>query len=432
MHVAFGLVAPDAGEIRIDGQPVRIGSPRDARRLGIGMVHQHFTSVPALTVRENLELAGRRAGGPAGWDFPANLDPGTLVEDLTVGQKQRLEVAKALSTGARILLLDEPTAVLVPSEIEELLKTVREFVATGGAAVLITHKLEEVFAAADDVTVLRKGLVTLAGPLRDETRDSLARAMIGEALSQGTMPRPAPRAPRLPPVVTFREATIAPRDPRSPGLRSANLHIHPGEIVGVAAVEGNGQRELMLAVAGVVGTLRGEVTVTAPVAFIPEDRTTEGLIPPMSLVENVVLGRGRDPKWSRGPWLDWKAAERATAEIMQRFDVRAAGPRAVASTLSGGNQQKLVLGRELSTHPTVLVVENPTRGLDLRASADMHRQIRAAAAGGVAVLLYSNDLDEVLQLSQRVVVVNRGELIKLAPPFERSRVGQAMLGVASA
>jgi simple sugar transport system ATP-binding protein len=152
----------------------------------------------------------------------------------------------------------------------------------------------------------------------------------------------------------------------------------------------------------------------------------------MSLVENVVLGRGRDPKWSRGPWLDWKAAERATAEIMQRFDVRAAGPRAVASTLSGGNQQKLVLGRELSTHPTVLVVENPTRGLDLRASADMHRQIRAAAAGGVAVLLYSNDLDEVLQLSQRVVVVNRGELIKLAPPFERSRVGQAMLGVASA
>lgn len=436
MHVAFGLVAPDVGEILIDGQPVRIGSPRDARRLGVGMVHQHFTSVPALTVQENLALAAGRSVGPsvgrATSSFLSGLDPDARVEDLSVGVKQRLEVAKALATGARILLLDEPTAVLVPSEIEALLKAVRDFAASGGAAVLITHKLDEVFATADEVTVLRKGLVTLSGPLSGETRESLAQAMIGETLASAPPSYPAPRAPRLAPVVTIHDATIAPRDPRSPGLRNAGLLIYPGEIVGVAAVEGNGQRELMLAVAGVLGTRPGEVTVTPPVAFIPEDRTTEGLIPPMSLVENVVLGRGEDPAWSRGPWLDWKSAERVTGEIMQRFDVRAAGPRAVTATLSGGNQQKLVLGRELSTHPSVLVVENPTRGLDLRASAEMHRQIRAAAAAGVAVLVYSNDLDEVLQLAHRVVVVRRGELTELAPPFERSRVGQAMLGVAPA
>jgi simple sugar transport system ATP-binding protein len=293
MHIAFGMIAADEGAIRVDGQPVRIESPRDARRLGIGMVHQHFTSVPALTVRENLELAGGREGGKTG-SFLAGLDAATLVEDLSVGQKQRLEVAKALATGARILLLDEPTAVLVPSEIEELLKAVKEFAAAGGAAVLITHKLDEVFAAADDVTVLRKGLVTLNGPLKGESRESLATAMIGEAVAPLTPGYSAPRAPRLAPVVTVRDATIPPRDPRSPGLRSANLVIHAGEIVGVAAVEGNGQRELLLAVAGILRSSQGLVSVDQPTALIPEDRTTEGLIPAMAVVENVVLGRAKD------------------------------------------------------------------------------------------------------------------------------------------
>jgi simple sugar transport system ATP-binding protein len=430
MQVAFGLVAPDAGVVQVEGRPVRIESPRDARRLGIGMVHQHFTSVPALTVRENLELAGGQAGGQAG-GFLAGLELEARVEDLSVGQKQRLEVAKALSTGSRILLLDEPTAVLVPSEIETLLGAVRDFAAAGGAAVLITHKLDEVLAAADDVTVLRKGVVTLTGPLEKESRDTLAQAMIGESQVQAAESRPAPRASR-PPVVTLLDVTIAPRNARSPGLLNASLVVHPGEIVGIAAVEGNGQRELMLAVAGVLRAKTGAVEVTGPVALVPEDRTIEGLVPAMSVVENVVLGRGTDPAWSRGPWIDWKSAERVTSNILSRFDVRAPGPRATTATLSGGNQQKLVLGRGLSTRPRVLVVENPTRGLDLRATADMQRHLRAAAEEGVAVLVHSSDLDEVLQLAHRLLVVCRGELMELAPPFERGRVGQAMLGVAAA
>jgi ABC-type uncharacterized transport system ATPase subunit len=434
MHVAFGLVAADAGEIVVEGRSVRIESPRDARRLGIGMVHQHFTSVPALTVGENLALAGGRDGGRSGdaLSFLSGLDLDIRVEDLSVGLKQRLEVAKALSTGARILLLDEPTAVLVPSEIEALLKAVREFAASGGAAVLITHKLDEVFAVADDVTVLRKGVVTLTGPLQHETRGSLAEAMIGETIDPVASGQPAPRAPRPAPVVTLVSATIPPRDIRSPGLRDATFAIAPGEIVGVAAVEGNGQRELMLGIAGILSTSSGILKVTGPVALVPEDRSTEGLIPSLSVVENVVLGRGEDAAWSRGPWLDWSGAERVTTDIMSQFDVRAPGPRAIAATLSGGNQQKLILGRGLSTRPRVLVVENPTRGLDLRATADMHRHLRTAAAEGVAVLVYSSDLDEVLQLAHRVVVVSRGKLVELAPPFERSRVGQAMLGVATA
>ena len=442
MHVAFGLVAPDAGQILLEGRPVRIDSPRDSRRLGIGMVHQHFTSVPALSVRENIELAGgpldfargRLAGGTSGHtqSFLSGLELDSRVEDLSVGQKQRLEVAKALSTGARILLLDEPTAVLVPSEIEALLQAVKHFVASGGAAVLITHKLDEAFAVADDVTVLRKGAVTLTGPLRLETRDSLAKAMIGETINPVISGQPAPRDPRPAPVVTLGNATIPPRDVRSPGIRDANLTIGPGEIVGVAAIEGNGQRELMLAIAGVMVAKSGTLEVTGPVALVPEDRSIEGLIPSLSVVENVVLGRGEDPEWSRGPWLDWNTAGRVTTEIMSQFDVRAPGPRAITATLSGGNQQKLVLGRGLSTRPRVLVVENPTRGLDLRATADMHQHLRAAAAEGVAVLVYSGDLDEVLGLAHRVVVVSRGSLVELAPPFERTRVGQAMLGVATA
>lgn len=436
MHVVFGLVAADSGAIRVRGQSALIASPRDALRLGIGMVHQHFTSVPALTVGENLALSGRTDGQTDRRTVErlmAGLDLSARVESLSVGLKQRLEVVKALSANARILLLDEPTAVLVPSEVEDLLTAAREFANAGGAVVLITHKLDEVFAGADEVTVLRAGRVTLSGPLAAESRESLARAMIGES----TAP-PRSRESRVaglesdPPVVQMREVTVPPWDARSPGLRAATLLVRPGEIVGVVAVEGNGQRELMLSVAGVLAPSAGTLEVAQPVALVPEDRTTEGLIPAMSLAENVLLGRPDDPAWTNGPWIDWGAAERATAELLERFDVRATGPRAPAALLSGGNQQKLVLARGLSRRPRVLVVENPTRGLDLRATVLMHERLREVAAAGVAVLMYSSDLDEVLQLATRLVVVCRGALVEFTPPFERGRVGQAMLGVTSA
>jgi simple sugar transport system ATP-binding protein len=395
------------------------------------MVHQHFTSVPALTVGENIALSTGRSVGPSdrrSSAFLAGLDLAVRVEDLSVGLKQRLEVAKALATGARILLLDEPSAVLVPSEIEELLRAMREFAAAGGAVVLITHKLDEVFAAADEVTVLRRGRAVLTGPMTSQTREGLAQSMIGGSLAVLGM-TPAP-ALGMTPVVQLRDATIPLWHVRSPGVRHATLTVNAGEILGVAAVEGNGQRELMLGVAGILMASGGTVDVASPVALVPEDRTTEGLIPAMTLAENVVLGRGPDTAWTRGVWLDWNAANRATAELLARFDVRAAGPRSSASMLSGGNQQKLILGRGLSTRPRVLVVENPTRGLDLRATSAMHHEIRAAAAEGVAVLMYSSDLDEVLLLAHRVVVICRGALTELEPPFQRGLVGQAMLGVA--
>jgi len=437
MQIAFGLVSPDAGTIRVGGQVVRIASPRDARRYGIGMVHQHFTSVGALTVAENLELARGPTDGPTDRRtvdrLLAGLDRSARVESLSVGLKQRLEIAKALSVGASILLLDEPTAVLVPSEIDELLNTVREFAASGGGVVFITHKLDEVFAGADEVTVLRAGRVTLTGPLMGQTRESLARAMIGEGMPGNALSRLATGDSRPdsrhPPAVILKDLTVPPMDARSPGLLRATLSVLPGEIVGVAAVEGNGQRELMLSVAGVLAPSSGTIDVARPVALVPEDRTTEGLIPLMSLVENVVLGRGADPAWTRGPWIDWPAAARATGELLARYDVRAAGPHQAAALLSGGNQQKLVLARGLATRPRVLVVENPTRGLDLRATALMYSSLRDAAAEGVAVLVHSSDLDEVLQLATRLVVLRGGALTEFAPPFERGRVGQAMLGV---
>ena len=277
--------------------------------------------------------------------------------------------------------------------------------------------------------MLRDGVVTRTGALAGETRESLARAMIGESMPGGTVTRLATRDSRLPPVIDLSDVSVPPRDVRSPGIRNATLRIHAGEIVGVAAVEGNGQREFMLAVAGVLRPEGGTLNIAQPVALVPEDRTTEGLIPTMSIAENVVLGRGADAAWTRGPWLDWNAAERATAELLAGYDVRAPGPRSPAAILSGGNQQKLILGRGLSTRPRVLVVENPTRGLDFRAMSVMHERLRAAAADGVAVLVYSSDLDEVLHLAHRVVVISGGVLRELEPPLDRNRVGQAMLGV---
>lgn len=430
MHIAYGLIAADSGQILVDGVPVAVRSPRDARDLGVGMVHQHFTSIPALTVEENVRLAGGRFEAEAGrgtlgglW---RGLDPEALVESLPVSQKQRLEIVKALAAGARILLLDEPTAVLAPAEVDELLEATRLFAAQGGAVVLITHKLEEVLAVADDVTVLRHGAVTLQGAASDETAASLARAMIGG--SPAARP-PGPARPRPGAIVaSLTDARVAPLEGRGPGLDRATLTVRAGEIVGVASVEGNGHRELMLALAGLLPLAGGRREVAEPVSLVPEDRTTEGLIPGFTLTENMVLGLGAE-RWRSGRWLDWKAARQRTAALLPAFDVRAPGPDALAGVLSGGNQQKLVLARALEARPGVLVAENPTRGLDIQAAAAVHSRLREAAAGGVGVVVYSSDLDEVLELAGRVVVVSRGRLIAMPEGAGRDQVGSAMLGV---
>jgi simple sugar transport system ATP-binding protein len=444
MRIAAGLEQPDGGTIQLDGQNREIRSPVAARGLGIGMVHQHFTSVPALTVAENIALS-------AGWPVTPGrlrrrveelmervhlpLDPDRPAGLLSVAMKQRLEILKALAGGARILLLDEPTAVLAPTEVEEVLRVAADLRAAGASVVLITHKLTEALAIADRVTVLRRGVVTLTGSAAGRTADELAHAMVGD-LAADLLPQesPAPREERpvnSPPLVRAEMLDVARRGRGGVrwgvAVRQASLVIRAGEIVGIAAVEGNGQRELLLSVAGLLPPLRGRLEVTGPVAFVPEDRTTEGLIGSFTLAENMVLGLGEAAPWIRRGWIDWRAARRRTAGVIERFGVRASGPDAPAATLSGGNQQKLVLGRALAMAPRVLVAENPTRGLELHAAAEMHRRLREAAEAGAAVLVHASDLDEVLDLSTRVLVMSAGVLFEPRPGAGRSEIGSLML-----
>jgi simple sugar transport system ATP-binding protein len=438
MHVAFGLVRPDAGEVSVDGVPRAIASPRVARRFGIGMVHQHFTSVPALTVAENVALAAGWPVAPAplrarvqglGERYGLPLDPDARAAGLSVALKQRLEIVKALASEARILLLDEPTAVLAPSEADELLRVVRAFTQAGGSAVLITHKLDEALAAADRVTVLRQGSVVFTGAVAGQTPGSLARAMIGTSDSPNAESAGAPAdAPRDSPVLVRLHELEVPRESGyGIAVRRATLAIGGGQIVGVAAVEGNGQRELLRAVAGRLQPLRGRREVAGPVAFIPEDRTTEGLIPSLSLTENIVLGSRHDDPWVRRGRVDWKVARGRTAALLQEYGVTAPGPDVPAGSLSGGNQQKVVLGRELSRQPRVVVAENPTRGLDLRATEAIHARLRAAAAAGAAVLVYSSDLDEVLTLADRLLVAARGSITDVPAGATRAEIGELMV-----
>ena len=436
MHVAYGLIRPDAGTIAVRGRPAFPRSPRDARRLGIGMVHQHFTSVPALSVAENIALA-------AGWPVRPKalqsrvlalmdrvglaLKPETRAGALTVVAKQRLEILKALATDATILLLDEPTAVLPPSEADELLRIVREFARGGGSAVLITHKLEEALRAADTVTALRAGRVTLTGSAATQTRHSLTRAMIGDGeVAQSSRPRAPTGDPHT--LVRCEMLDLSREDGRGLALRGASLAVAAGEVVGVAAVEGNGQRELLRAIAGLARPLRGRLEVVGPVAFIPEDRSTEGLIAELGLTENVVLGLGRAAAWVRGPRLDWTAARDRTAALIDQFGIRAPGPETPAGALSGGNQQKIVVARALELLPRVIVAENPTRGLDIQAAGEVWRRLGAAAADGGAVIVYSSDLDEILERADRTIVVAGGTVTPAPGDAGKAEVGAMMLG----
>jgi simple sugar transport system ATP-binding protein len=414
MHVAYGMIPPDEGVVEVSERATAFGSPRDARKHGIGMVHQHFTTIEALTVEENIRLAL----GP-GVKMPAmrlleGVDSAIRVHDLGVAQRQRLEIAKALATGGRVLLLDEPTAVLAPSEIEELLGIVRGFARDGGAVAFITHKLPEALAGADRVTVLRQGTVTFTGPIAGQSAEALAGYMLG---TSGELARAAAAAPQA----------VAPPRPGGTVVASfGGVPVLAGDLIGLAAVEGNGQRELLRELAG----LSSAAVSGVHTAFIPEDRTTEGIIPELTVTENVVLGLPRDPRWIRGLRLDWVAARARTAEMLAEFSIRAPSPDAPVATLSGGNQQKVVLARALERGPRLLIAENPTRGLDIRATREVHGRLRAAAERGVAVVVYSTDLDEVLSLAQRVLVVHRGVVREAPVGADRQAVGAMMLGLA--
>jgi simple sugar transport system ATP-binding protein len=450
MHVAFGMVAPDGGAMRVAGSPVTIHAPSDAIAAGIGMVHQHFTLVPAMTVAENIALGGsgrlrRDAIVTAVRDIAAatgfTLDPDALVATLSVGAQQRVEIAKALARRARVLILDEPTAVLAPAEGEELLRWARRFADAGNAVVLITHKLNEALAVADRVTVLRQGHVVLSGTAADASPNTLAAAMLGEeSPSAGATPPRRTRAAGNPGTGIADDATVilaarhvTVHDERGRArLRDASLTVHAGEIVGIAAVEGAGQWELLRAIAGRIPVHAGRVEHPAQVGFVPEDRHRDAVLLDRSLTDNAAL-RGAGSRRAR---ISWRMLRHRTRTLMKEFDVRAPSTEAVMRTLSGGNQQKFVLAREMTSllledtssppDAPALVIENPTRGLDVRATEEVHARLHAARDRGAAVLLYSSDLDEVLALADRVVVLHAGSVHEAAA--DRDVIGRAMLG----
>ncbi len=449
MRVAFGLVRPDAGVLRVGGTPRHFDSPRDAIAAGLGMVHQHFTIVPAMTVAENVALGGRGGYDPAraaarvralGDATGLRLEPGVLAGSLGVAAQQRLEVLKALArggedgAGTRLLILDEPAAVLAPAESEELLGWLRGWVDAGGTAVLVTHKLRDALRHADAVTVLRRGCTVLAAatrggppagaPALDEA--GLTSAMVGDAASDAlrkeagpTTERPAPGDERIVARLAGVRVTDAAGVTR---LRDASLELRAGAVVGVAAVEGSGQHELLRVLAGRLAPAAGTVERPPRVAFIPEDRHRDALLLDGSLVENLALaGAG-----ARRGRLRWARLRDAAAALVAGADVRGGAPTATARALSGGNQQKFVVARELADAPPLVVAENPTRGLDVRAAASVRARLRDAATAGAAVVVYASDLDEVLALADEMLVVYDGTVRRA--PADRHVVGRLMLG----
>jgi simple sugar transport system ATP-binding protein len=435
MRVAYGMIQPDAGGILIDGTPSILRTPRAARQAGVGFVHQHFTSIPALSVAENVALYSEWPVGTRKLEervtalttrLQLPLDPGALAGSLPVALLQRLEIVKALAADARILLLDEPTGVLAPSEATELLKRARAFATAGGAVVLITHKLAEALRAADHVTVLRQGRVVLSHPAAGLGSRELTEAMIGDA-ALADEPPPAAILATAPRVVHVAGLDVARAGGLGIAVRQVSLDLHEGEIVAMAGIEGSGQRELLRAVAGIIPVLRGTRQVSEPVGFLPEDRTTEALIGSMSLTENMALGLLHSASWVRGGRIDWSAARHETAGVIDSYAIRAPGPDVPAASLSGGNQQKLVVARALARQPRVLVAENPTRGLDVQATRAVHDRLREAAMQGLANLVYSSDLDEVMLLGQRIVVMAQGTLRLVPAGASRADIGALML-----
>jgi len=433
MRIAFGLIPPDAGTIAIGSEFGRPASAAAAISAGLGMVHQHFTNAAAMTVAENVALGARGRFNAAnaarrvtdiGSRTGLSLDPAARAGDLPVSAQQRLEIVKALARGARTLILDEPTAVLAPREADELLAWLRAFADDGHAVVLITHKLHEALAIADDVTVLRAGRVVHHSAARDLTLTTLAASLIGESVAEPTNePKSAIAVDTAAPAVA-RMRDVALIDQRGvPTLRGVSLEIRPGEIVGVAAVEGAGQRELLRAFASRIPVTTGSIELPRSIGFVPDDRHRDALVLDFSLAENVAL---KDAGAHRGR-VSWREIRSRTDDLIRRFDVRGGRTDARARTLSGGNQQKFVIARELDDRPALLVVENPTRGLDIRAARAVHDRLRTAAAEGAGILVYSSDLDEVLALSTRVLAMHGGALREV--PLDREALGRAMLGV---
>ena len=461
MSVLYGIVAADSGSIEVDGVPVRIGSAFEAIALGLGMVHQHFMLVETLSAIDNVMLDAephlllKRSGGVvrkgliglmAATGLKVELD--AVVGDLSVGDQQRLEILKALYRGARILILDEPTAVLTPQETAALFKVLARLRAQGTTIILITHKLKEVMRLCDRVTVMRGGRVVHETSIADASVQGLAEAMVGRKVNMGRQgdAKAAPGATLLQARgLTVRDAMQVVR------LRGVGIELRAGEIVGVAGVAGNGQTELLEVLSGLRAPQQGSLRVAGRsfdaghwldpraaralgLAHVPEDRHARAMVMTFGAWESAVLGYEALPVYSCRGWMRHRAMREVTARLMQRFDVRPPNPALDSGKFSGGNQQKLVLAREIGQAPRVLLVGQPTRGVDIGAIEFIHAQLRALRDAGCAVLVVSSELDEILALADRVLVMNEGRITGELPIDEctEARVGLLMVETTAA
>ncbi|HEY0000887.1 MAG TPA: ABC transporter ATP-binding protein [Actinoplanes sp.] len=458
MNQLYGLLQPDEGEIVVNGEAKVFRSPRDAIAAGIGMVHQHFMLVPVFTVAENLALGAEEVrGGPLGIldrrrnrrdvletsrKYGLPVDPDALVENLPVGAQQRVEIVKALIRDVDLLILDEPTAVLTPQETDELLRVMRSLAETGKSIVFITHKLREVKAIADRITVIRRGqTVAAVGP--ETSEDELAALMVGRDVSLEVTKTPADPGADI-----LKITGLVVDDDR--GIRAVDgvdLSVRAGEVLGVAGVQGNGQTELVEAIMGLRPVRTGRVeldgqdlagrstkqVLRAGVGYVPEDRSLDGVVKDFTVAENLVLDLYDRPPFGNGFQLNPKAIADSAAERVSQFDIRTASAGAAVGTLSGGNQQKVVVAREMSRPLRLLIASQPTRGVDVGSIEFIHRRIIHERDNGTAVLVVSSELDEVVGLADRIAVMYRGRILAIvSPDLPREEIGLLMAGITDA
>jgi simple sugar transport system ATP-binding protein len=455
MKILYGMQPADEGTMKVFGKEVTFSSPNDAIDHSIGMVHQHFMLADQMSVIENVILGSEptKAGlidfdeakahlAEVGEAYGLSVDPDDLVDTLEIGERQRVEIIKVLFRGAKILILDEPTAVLVPQEVEELFRNLRELKADGSTIIFIDHKLQEVLEIADSITVIRRGKTVTTVKASDVTAGELAELMVGEELPS---PDTTDSTVTDEVMLTIEQVNLLDEDDRTV-VHDINVMVRKGEIVGIAGIEGNGQAELIDAIVGTQHVASGTITLDGVdithqsvrhrremgLGYVPQDRHDEGLLLDAPLWENAALGHQTAPPFSKGFWIDRDGARTRTGEIREEYDVRSPSVDVSARALSGGNQQKLIIGREMAANPKFLLAAHPTRGIDVGAQADVWNQIRAARAAGLATLLISADLEELIGLSDTIVVMFHGRLVATLDPakVDPRTLGSYMTGAA--